>query len=148
MPDRTAEDDPASASARRLGKRLAILLVIGVAVAFIGSSAEQIVLAVFGFGVRPLPPAPPGSSARTCAEGVRILSEGLERASSNGEPPSSAWDATNPVYQACAASPEGLDAWAALLRLRMTAEQVPRTGPQELDHLRRDLYAHLPADLR
>ena len=148
MPDRTSDDDSPDASARRWGRRVAILFVIGVAMAFIGSSAAQIVPAVFGFGVRPLPSGPPGSSARTCAEGVRVLSQGLEGASHRGELPASAWDTTGPVYRACAASPEGLDAWAALLRLRMTAEQVPHAGPRELDPLRRDLYEHLPADMR
>jgi hypothetical protein len=140
MADRPADEDAAEASARRKGRRLAVQVVIGVAVVFIGSSAAQVVPAVFGFGVRPLPSGPPGSSARTCAEGVRALAQ------DRGE--RSAWDRDSPVYRACAVSPEGLDAWAALVRLRMAEEQLRQADPAELGPLRRDLSAHLPAELR
>ncbi len=149
MPDGPAEEDAPLAGAGRRGRRAGILIVIGVAVLFIGSSAGQVVPAVFGFGVRPLPVGPPGSSQRACAEGVRALSAVRSASADRTEPSSpSAWDRESPVYQACAASPEGLDAWAALLRLRMTEQQLPYAGPTQLDPLRRDLYAHLPADLR
>jgi hypothetical protein len=151
--DRSAPDDAAQAIAGRRGKRIAVWIVIGLAVLFIGSSAAQIVPAVFGLGVRPLPDGPPGSSARTCAEGVRSLSQRLEAgqrldASGDTDGRLSAWDTESPVGRACASSPEGLDAWAALLRLRTAREQRPHAPPAQLDSMRRDVWAHLPADLR
>ena len=125
--------------------------VIVVAVLFVGSSALQIVPAVFGLGVRPLPSSPPGSSARACAEGVRALSLSLDADGGDGTVASdttSAWSDESPVGRACASSSEGLDAWAALLRLRMVRAQLPRAAPEQLDPLRRDVWAHLPIDLR
>jgi hypothetical protein len=144
MPDdRPADEDAAEASARRRGRRYGAQAVIVIAVIFIGSSAAQVVPAVFGFGVRPLPSAPPGSSARTCAEGVRALAQDTVQDTGDSPP-----NRESPVYRACAASPEGLDAWAALLRLRRAAAELPHGNPPELGPLRRDLSAHLPAELR
>jgi hypothetical protein len=142
----SSDEDAAAARARRLGRRIGIVVVLCIAVAFIWSSTAQITLAVFGYGVRPLPEAPPGSDARACADGIRALSQTLGAA---GDPASGhETDRERTAYRACAASPEGLDAWAALLRLRRTAEQTPRAAPRALEALRRDLFAHLPADLR
>ncbi len=150
MPVPPSEDDDAAVARaasrfRAQGKRLGVAVVLGVAVLYVGASAVQIVSAVFGLDVRPLPAGPPGSSAWTCAEGLLALSKDVS-------PPKGAsprdWHPPEDVYRACAASPEGLDAWAALLRLEKTAENIPSAGPGELDPLRRDLFAHLPADLR
>ena len=143
----------ASARARLQGKRVALVVVIAVTVALIGASAWQIIPAVFGANITPLPPSPPGSPARTCAEGVRRMAQALERAqgaagsASFGERLSPEWDDAGDVRKACDASPEGEDAWAALARMRCAAEQLaPRGG--ELATLHRDVIAHLPADLR
>jgi hypothetical protein len=142
----SSDEDATAARTRRLGRRIGIVFVLCLAVAFIGSSTAQITAAVFGYGIRPLPEAPPGSDARACADGIRTLSQELGAA---GDPrPGPAADRERTAYRACAASPEGLDAWAALLRLRRTAEQIPRAAPRDLEALRRDLFAHLPADLR
>ena len=57
------------------------------------------------------------------------------------------WSDRETIEAACSESSEGLDAWAALARLRSAEEQLaPRT--EELGNLRRDVVAHLPADLR
>jgi hypothetical protein len=133
-------------------------------VTFVGASAWQIVPAVFGLGVQPIPDAAPGSPERRCAEGVRALaasvtSEG-QSGSLLGAPPLGGsdraggpgavadWEHPEPVRQACEAARAGLDAWAALLRLRSAAEQLPPGSGTELERLRRDVAAHLSADLR
>jgi hypothetical protein len=165
MPD-AAREDVAVARARLQGKRVALVIVIGVTVALIGSSAVQIIPAVFGAPVSSIPPAPPGSSARTCAVGVKSLAAAVDRAGTaalssspgpGGEADAAArfrqalspeWDGQEAVAQACAGSGEGLDAWAALLRLRSAEEQLTLRSQAELGPLRRDVTAHLPADLR
>lgn len=58
------------------------------------------------------------------------------------------WDARGAVEKACAASPDGLESWAALLRLREAIEQWIRRESIALSPLRRDVLAHLPANLR
>jgi hypothetical protein len=151
MPEETRDD---AARARLQGKR-AMLVVIGIfAFAIIGASSFQIIPAVFGAGIRPIPVSPAGSPARTCAEGVRKLERALDRAaesagSASFEPRLQPdWQIEGAVRQACGQSSEGIDAWASLARLRSAEEQLaPRPG-QELEPLRRDVLAHLPADLR
>jgi hypothetical protein len=151
MPEAT-RDDPARA--RLQGKRVALGAILVVSIALIGSSAWQIIPVVFGAGTRPIPAGPPGSSARTCAEGVRSLERALERATDAAGSGSfqarlrPEWNEEAAVRQACGQSSEGIDAWAALARLRSAEEQLsPRPGA-ELEPLRRDVIAHLPADLR
>ncbi|HEY1694363.1 MAG TPA: hypothetical protein VGG39_19475 [Polyangiaceae bacterium] len=141
------------ARARLQGKRVALVVVIGVSVVFIAASALQIVPAVFGAGITPLPSGGPGTAARACAEGVRRLSTALDRAAdAAGSAAFEArlrpeWDDRDAVERACHEAPEGTDAWAALLRMRSAEEQAaPRSG--DLAPLRRDVIAHLPADLR
>ena len=63
----------AAARARLTGKRAALVVVIGVAVAFIGASAAQIIPAVFGIGITPLRPESSDPSTHACAEGIRSL---------------------------------------------------------------------------
>jgi hypothetical protein len=85
---------------------------------------------------------------------VRKLERALDRAvEAAGSPSFQArlqpeWAEEATVGQACRQSNEGIDAWAALARLRSAEEQLsPRAGA-ELEPLRRDVIAHLPADLR
>lgn len=131
-------DDAALARARLTRKRAALTLVGLLAVALVGLSSWQIVPAVFGAWVKPLPPSPPGTAARTCAEGI----DHAER--------DARWDGIDGARAACAQSPEGLDAWAALLRLRTAQTQLAGTPsePAEEAVLRREVRSHLPADLR
>jgi hypothetical protein len=150
MAEPQAQADPtATARARLRGKRIALGIVITVTVAYIGASAVDIIPAVFGAAMHPLPPSPPGTPARACAEGLRRLVSTSDAGGSEED-----------VRGACAASREGLDAWAALARLRSAERQLAR-GPsraaetegrsgseQELQELRRQVLAHLPADLR
>jgi hypothetical protein len=140
--------------ARLRGKRIALGVVITVAVVYIGASAVDIVPAVFGVVMHPLPPTPPGTAAHACAEGLRRL---VSTADVGG---------SDEVQRDCAASREGLDAWAAFERLRSAERQLARPpraetarpgraetqqrsgSEQELEELRRQVLAHLPADLR
>jgi len=143
-----------AARARLQGKRVALGIVLFVSVGIIGSSTMQIVPAVFGTGIRPLPDGLPGSSAHTCAEGVQRLEKALERASEEGGGADFSarlrpeWDDESTVEVACSRSSEGLDAWAALARLRSAEEHLAPDGRGLLAPLRRDVRAHLPADLR
>jgi len=152
--------------ARLRGRRWAHVLVIGVAAAFIASSGWQIASAVFGLGVVPVAEPWRASSAtdRACASGLQSLAAALDRAAARCSATDEAtaeqaaavfrralspeWDAASSVSTACAASREGLDAWAALERLKIAEEQVARRIHAELEPLRRDLATHLPQDLR
>jgi hypothetical protein len=139
MAQSQAQADPtAIARARLRGKRIALGIVITVTVTYIGASALDIIPAVFGVVMHPLPPAPPGTAARACAEGLHRLVSTPDASGSDD------------VQRACAQSREGLDAWAALERLRSAERQLAgRSGSeQELEELRRQVLAHLPADLR
>jgi hypothetical protein len=151
MPEATRDD---AARARLQGKRAVLGVILVVSLVVIGSSSLEIIPAVFGAGIRPIPAAPPGSSARICADGVRKLERALDRAVDSAGSASfparlePEWADAATVSQACGQSSEGIDAWAALARLRSAEEQLsPRAGA-ELEPLRRDVIAHLPADLR
>jgi hypothetical protein len=173
--DRPSDDD---ARARIEGKRIAHVVVIVVAVLFIGASAAQIIPAVFGWGIRPLAAGAPGSAEDACGEGVRAMERALDRAgglawssrgltSSGGAPlvdddPTGGeaamqvlraglapeWDAEARVERACAGSRGGSEAWAALMRLRRAEEQLVFGAFVELAVPRGDVASHLPADLR
>jgi hypothetical protein len=154
MPEATRDD---VARARLQAKRLVLGIILAASLAIIGSSALQIIPAVFGVGTTPIPAAPPGSTARTCAEGVRTLAQALDRARDSAGSPAfegrlqPEWGEAPKVSHACAQSREGNDAWASLARLRSAEEQLsPVAGrPEaELETLRGDVTAHLPVDLR
>jgi hypothetical protein len=154
------------AAARLRGKRAMLGIVLVVSLAFIGSSAAQIIPAVFGAGFTPLPEgATEGSPERSCAVGIRGLAEALNRAGARLSSLASAaddsesmaalrpalspeWDHASEVEQACAQAQGGASAWASLQRLRVAEEQSGRLGREDLNAVRRDVAAHLPADLR
>jgi hypothetical protein len=164
MPDENPGVSAAIVERARLrGRRVAHAVVITIAVAFIGASALQIVRAVFGYDGAPAGWQATTTADRACATGLRALVGVLDRSDPGPLPASDAADAPlasppgsilrpsdwdRSVSQACAASPEGLDAWAALERLRSARELVTRRSQAELGPLRRELLAHLPADLR
>jgi hypothetical protein len=135
-------------------KRISLVFVSVIAVAFIAISVLQIVPAVFGVWIRPLPSATPGSPARICADGVRRLAAALDRANAVAGGPAfdralqPEWNDAPAVEQACGKSPEGLDAWASLLRLRSAEQQLAGRSGDPLAPLRREVASHLPVDLR
>jgi hypothetical protein len=156
------------AHARLRGKRVALGVVIAVAVAFIGASSLQIIPSVFGLGGQGSP-APGGSPARECARRVRPLALAIDRASASAwsahaigaettandsqalqafrQALMPEWNDEASVRQACFESGSA-EAWAALLRLRSTEEQMLIRDSSELLPVRRQFVAHLPADLR
>ncbi len=159
--------------ARARGRRAGHIVLVVAAVLFIGSSAAQIIPAVFG---RRRTAALPGGAvgvddpAAACARGVRALALALDQATGAawsavgaGEfetAPAiesferalsgrwSEYDAQGALERACAATPAGLDAWASLLRLRRAEEQVLLRDRVDLAPPRRDVGAHLSGDLR
>jgi hypothetical protein len=152
--------------ARLRGKRIGLGVVIAVAVSFIGASAVQIIPVVFGADETALAAAAPASPERACALGLHGLLLALDRAGARGlsrtrsrvdadsalttfrQALSPEWDDVEAVAQQCASSHDGLDAWAAVERLRIGEEQAVRRSRLELTPLRDDVVAHLPADLR
>ncbi len=161
-----AAHDPIAPAARLRGKRMGLGIVLVVSVAFILSSAVQIISTVFGLGLTSLPlDTPSGSPERTCAAGIQALTRALDRAGARVSAVASAaddtetmaalrpglspeWDGADAIESACAHARGGLDAWAALQRLRVAEEQSGRLSRDELSSVRRDVAAHLPADLR
>jgi hypothetical protein len=160
----------AEASARLRGKRVALVVVISVAVAFIAASALQIIPAVFGLQRPQELAVAEGAQPRECAQRIRSLALAVDRASASAwsahavggasSPDDSAplrafrhallpeWGDTASARQVCLQAPGGTDAWATLLRLRSTQEQIILRDYSELLPLRRDFAAHLPTDLR
>lgn len=148
---------------RRLrAKRIAIGFVTAIAVAFIGSSAAQIVPAVFGVVARAPPAAVaqtlPGAPERDCADVIRGLSSSLDRLYAKALAETDAdsalarfradWESAAGGYDVCARAHGGSDAWAALLRLQRAQEQSLRRTAADLGPLRRDVSAHLPDQIR
>jgi hypothetical protein len=162
-PSTAAHDADPYAHARRLGGRAARGLILVLAVLFVGSSAWQLVRAIFVEGGAT---APAYVLDPTCASGVHRLVVALDRAADRTVSAaaramrpdegvamfrrelSPEWDTADVVERTCASSQGGEDAWAALQRLRSAEEQLARQSRTELAPLRHDLAAHLPADLR
>jgi hypothetical protein len=151
-----SEDDVRNARLR--GRRAAHGLVLVVAMLFIGVSTAQIISAVFGIRTTPLASGPIDSPERRCALGISRLAKALDRAARApaAEPgfrseipdPGGDWASADGVQRSCGQATGGLDAWAALLRLRQAQSQLARSQPDDLLPLRRDLAAHLPQDMR
>jgi hypothetical protein len=155
-------EEASLARARLRGRRAALGVVFAAAILFIGSSAWQIVHALFAESRDGVLVSP---EQRACAMGLRDLATALDRAASlvvassyevgtneavaafrRGLSPE--WNTAVSVERTCATSPEGAEAWAALERLRSAEEQLTRQSRAELGPIRRDLTAHLPSDLR
>jgi len=139
--------------ARLRGRRIGLGVVMVVAVSFIVVSTAQIVRAVFGLGTTPLAAGPADSPEGQCALGIRRLVRALDRPvgtdpGSAGGASEPAWSDAEAVDQACRKAPGGLDAWTALLRLRAAEQQLAQANDEDLQPLRREVAAHLPADLR
>ncbi len=139
-------------AAQRMGRRAGLGFVVAIALAFTAASADQIVAGAFEASVRPLPSGPPGSSDRLCADGVSRLARDPDsrvRDAPTKSPRESerAVDASA-VGSACSYSSAGLDAWASFLRLEEARRQLPAGSDAELATLRRNVFAHLPAELR
>lgn len=152
-----ADDDLKRARLR--GKRAALGLLIGVTTVFIGLSAHQIVPQVFGWGARAVEASPSGGAVEGgCAAGVDRLARAVERAAARviGAPDeataveryraglSPEWDRQGDVEAACRGAPRGLEAHAAVQRLRLAEEGLARRRGIEIGPVRRDVEARLP----
>jgi hypothetical protein len=133
--------------ARLFGKRAALVLCGTVAAWFIVASVAQIVPPVFGAAIVPLAAGSPGTAERDCADGLRraLRSDGTAAETPRPEP--------DPLLDESALAPctrtaSGLDALAALNRLRMAERQVGMRDPASLVTLRLELSAHLPVEMR
>jgi len=139
--------------ARLRGRRAGLGVVIVVASAFIVISTAQITSAVFGLGTQPLASGPGDSPERRCAVGISRLVRALDRPAGADPPTARApsaldWNDADGVEQTCRTATGGLDAWAALLRLKAAELQLTHAGPADLQPLRDEVAAHLPPDLR
>jgi hypothetical protein len=153
----TGESEPDDDShderrARLRGRRMGLGVVIVIAISFIAASSWQIASAVFGLGTIPISAGPGDSRERQCAEGIRRLARTLDAPLGADRPtPStfeSGWKGADPVEEACRGAAGGVDAWDALLRLRQAEEQLAEGDSDDLQPLRDEVAAHLPADLR
>jgi hypothetical protein len=150
------ERDPArpEVRARLLGKRAVLVTLLVVATTFIGSSALQIIPSVFGEDEQGGAGA---AVAPACSEGLQALEEALDRAVSEAyhRDPDGAlgrfrasllpeWNNVGKIEQVCSKSARGLDAIAALARLRRAEERLAGRRDAEVAPLRRDVAAYLP----
>ncbi len=137
-----------------LWKRVTLVFFGVVSVAFSGSSVAQLIPGVFGTGAHPIPAGAPGSPERVCAQGIGQLARALDRAGPMAGGPGFAaalhpeWDDAAGIQAVCTTAGGGLDAWAALLRLRSAQEQLAGRSPDDVVALRREVASHLPTDLR
>jgi hypothetical protein len=63
-------------------------------------------------------------------------------------PSAARWGGADAVENECGKAAGGLDAWAALLRLQAAESQLAEASQADLQPLRREVAAHLPADMR
>jgi hypothetical protein len=146
MQRRSGHDE--ATRARLFGKRAALVSCGVVAVWFIVSSVAQLIPAVFGARMVPLggsaggPPAASSSPEWQCAEGLR-RAEAFGASSSATRP-----EIGSNVVSACSQTSAGLDALAAYRRLELAEAKLGSSDPGSVDELRRELSAHLPAQMR
>src|SRR5271168_2039603 len=118
MADATPNGRPDDASERHIArvalrwKRISLVFVSLIAVAFIAISVLQIIPDVFGAWVHPIAASTPGSPPRICAEGIRTLARALDRAKDAAGGPGfdralqPEWNAAPATEEACGRSSE------------------------------------------
>jgi hypothetical protein len=127
-------DEPGKARAGRLGRRCGALFVLVIALAFVGSSLYQLTASIFDWRVGPLAAAPPDE----CVRGIRGLERALDEAGSRAD-----WSTSADVEKTCEKTPEGAEAYVALLRLRRAHEGLAQRRTEEVDPLRESLEVRL-----
>ena len=139
--------------ASRRGRRIVSAAFLLFAAAFIVISTIDIAHGVYG---RPAPAAGPPPT-RGCLLHIQALAMALDRAMSAAgasRDESAAlrafdaatkpdWDSLPYTEQLCSSTPRGVDAFAALLRLRAAEESFLRRRVAEVAPLRRDVDAYL-----
>jgi hypothetical protein len=139
----------------RRGRSIVSALFVGVVSVFIVITTAQLGLGVFGktaskAGAGVAPPA-------ACIAGISRLTPALDRALGASSPiadDSAAlaafaaatlpeWNDSQNIESACSTTPEGKDAFAAVLRLRRAEEALLHRDVAELSPMRRDVEAYL-----
>jgi hypothetical protein len=129
---------------------------LALATAFVLWSTKLLIWPLFGLEAPAERATNPAGAA--CAEAIRPLARALDRAlaasaASHGQTEASTsfraalspeWDHEEAARQACAADKSGLDAYAALMRLRRVEEGFAERQAVEVDPVRRDVQARLP----
>lgn len=140
--------------ASRRGRRIVTAAFLILAAWFIVTSTVNIARGVYGehvvSGEGPPPPA-------ACVSGIKALVGALDRAMSVAAASSDEsaalqafataakpeWDSSAETENACSATPQGKDAFVALVRLRAADESFLRRRVAEVAPLRRDVDAYL-----
>ncbi len=155
--ERRSGNDPLEQAtrARLFGKRVALVSCGAVAVWFIIASVAQLIPPVFGARVVPLAGPDRGSSGSSgastspewrCAEGLRRATAAVPNAAS--APPGPRPGIDSEALAACSETSAGLDALAAYRRLELAEGKLGSSDPGSVEELRRELSAHLPAQMR
>ena len=140
--------------ASRRGRRIVTAAFLIFAAGFIVTSTLDIARGVYGEHVASGEGPPPSVA---CVGGIKALVGALDRAMSvaaasrdeSAALPAFAgatkpeWDAAADVENACSATPQGKDAFAALVRLRAADESFLQRRIAEIAPLRRDVDAYL-----
>ncbi len=140
--------------ASRRGRRIVTAAFLIFAAAFIVTSTVDIARGVYDEHVASTEGPPPTAA---CVEGIKTLVGALDRAvsvatSAKDEPSALSafssgakpeWDAAYGTESACSTTPQGKDAFAALVRLRAADESFLKRRVAEVAPLRRDVDAYL-----
>ena len=140
---------------RRLGRRYVTAAFGVLAGVFMFSTTQQLLFAVFGVDAGPV--ARTGVKG-TCGEHLRAMTSAIDKAisvSARAEDEARAalqyratlapeWNDMPAVESLCAEDGRGVDALAAVVRLRVAGEQLARRHARELTPLRRDVALYLP----
>ena len=140
--------------ASRRGRRIVSAAFLLFAATFIVVSTIEIARGVYGEPVASGEGPPPSAA---CVAGIKVLVAALDRAMAAGasaHDESAAlrefagtakpeWDGISETENACSATPQGKDAFAALVRLRAADESFLRRRVAEVAPLRRDVDAYL-----
>ncbi len=154
--ERRSGNDPLEQAtrARLFGKRVALVSCGAVAAWFIVASVAQLIPPVFGARIVPLAGPDQGSSGAStstewrCAEGLRRATAVPNAPSAPAGPQTPTRGIDSEALAACSETSAGLDALAAYRRLELAQGKLGSSDPGSVEELRRELSAHLPAQMR
>jgi|SRR5580658_2028889 hypothetical protein len=140
---------------RRLGRRYVTAAFGVLAGVFMVSTTQQLLFAVFGVDAGPVARTGPRGN---CGNHLRAMTSAIDRAisvSARAEDEARAtlqyratlapeWNDMAAIESFCAEEERGVDALAAVVRLRVAGEQLARRHARELAPLRRDVASYLP----
>jgi hypothetical protein len=160
MERRSANGQVDATRARLFGKRVALVSCGAVAAWFIVASVAQLIPPAFGTRIVPLAGPEQGSSGSSgastspewrCAEGLRraTAAAGATVTPAGASVPAGPRPGLDSeALAACSETSAGLDALAAYRRLELAEGKLGSSDPGSVEELRRELSAHLPAQMR